>query len=126
MKADNRPLPSVPTEEELLRVRQDLMDLAGIGIYRYALDGTILHMDRGALCVAGIEDQVPDPSAVVGRQLSELFQYEETPGRLRQRVLRDGSVRGLMYPFRTLSGRRKWCIHDAYLVQDPETGDASI
>jgi signal transduction histidine kinase len=102
------------------------MELAGIGIYRYALDGTVLHMDPGALLVLELAEAFPDPTAVVGRNIRDLFRYVETPRSLRARVREEGRVKGVEYAFETLSGRRKWCIHDAFLVRDEATGLEAI
>ncbi len=107
-------------------VRSEALDFAGIGLYRYRFDGTVVWMDRGALRLLDLEDTYPDPEDVVGMSIGELIEYEGPRGLLRSEVRRKGRVRDLRYPFRTLTGKKKWVLHDSYLTRDTTTGEELI
>ncbi|PKN45376.1 MAG: hypothetical protein CVU59_09245 [Deltaproteobacteria bacterium HGW-Deltaproteobacteria-17] len=111
------------TKEELARVREEAMDFANVGIYRYRLDGTLVYIDAGVLRLLDIEDQVSDPAEMFGRNISELMQYVEEPRSLRSLTLEHGFVRNLEYHYRTLKGEDRWVYHNAYLVEDKRTGE---
>jgi len=117
---------SAPTPDQLARIREEAMDLANVGIYRYRLDGTLVFMDRGALRLLDVEDQIGDPTLLHGRKLADLLEYVDTPGSLRRRVLEQGIVRNLEYHYRTLKGEDRWAYHTAFVVDNPETGEPEI
>ena len=102
------------------------MDLADVGIYRYRMDGTLVFMDRGALRLLDIEEELDDPSRLYGRKLSDLLEYVDAPGSLRRLVLEKGIVRNLEYHYRTLKGEERWAYHTAFVVDNPETGEPEI
>lgn len=104
--------------DEIEQIKQDLLQFAGIGTYRFLMDGTIVHMDLAAIKVLELDHLYPDPEMVRGLKLGDLFHYIEEPASIRRKVLEAGRVRGVEYPFRTLDGKRKWAMHDAYLVSD--------
>ncbi len=104
--------------EEFDAIRKEAMGFAGIGLYRYTFDGTILFMDRGTLKILDLEDKFPDTSDVAGKNISELLNYIVPRGAFREKVRKHGHVKGLEYPFQTLSGLKRWVIHDSYLVYD--------
>ncbi len=116
--------PFSPTPEELSEIRREAMDFAGLGVYRYRPDGTILFMDRGTVQLLDLE--VEDPSELVGRNIETLFEYLERPHSLRDEVVQRGQVRRFEYGYKTLKGEERWVNHDAFLVRDPETGEAAI
>lgn len=107
-------------------IRQETMELAGIGLYRFKVDGTVLFMDRIAQEVFELEDAFPDPSAVVGKNISDLLTYTGPKGLLRREIRKHGHVRDFMYPFKTLKGTEKTMVLDAFLMQDKETGEEAI
>ena len=111
---------------EMGRIREEALAFAGIGLYRYRFDGTIVFMDRGALRLLDLEEMFPLPADVTGRQIGELIIYDGPVGMLRSEVRKHGHVRDLRYPFRTLTGKKRWALHDSYLVADPETGEEFI
>ncbi len=102
------------------------MDFAGIAIYRIHPDGTILFIDGGTMRLLGLEGEVDDPAELVGRDIASLFRYVAKPRSFREEVLTHGQVRGFEYPYRTLAGDLRWVNHDAFLVEDPETGEPVI
>ncbi|MEQ8170800.1 MAG: PAS domain S-box protein, partial [Candidatus Eremiobacterota bacterium] len=104
--------------EEFDSIRKEAMGFAGIGLYRYTFDGTVLFMDRGTLKILELENKFPDTSDVAGKNISELLNYIVPRGAFREKVRKHGHVKGLEYPFQTLSGVKKWVIHDSYLVYD--------
>ncbi len=104
-----------------LEVRRELMAFAEIGIYRYTMDGTIEQMDEATLRILELQDQFPDPKQVVGKNISELFEYEIPPGTMRRALEQVEEVRAFEYSFRTLKGTRKCCLHDSKLVKAPDS-----
>ncbi len=112
--------------EEMKSLCWEALEFAGIGIYRYRFDGTVIFMDRGALRLLDLEKKFPDPAGVNGKNIGDLIVYEGPAGLLRREVRERGHIRDFRYPFRTLSGKKRWALHDSYLVADPETGEESI
>jgi PAS domain S-box-containing protein len=102
------------------------MEFSGIGLYRHRFDGTVMYADRGAVKIFELEDMFPDPSAVAGNNISDLFIYTGPVGLLREKIRKHGRVHNLEYPFKTLKGREKWVLHDSYLDRDPKTGEEAI
>ncbi len=112
--------------QEMDLIRQQAMDLAGIGLLRERLDGTILYCDRGALRILDLQDRFEDPSEVAGLNIAELISYLEPPERLRATIREHQRVRNLECPFRTLKGELRWALFDAYLLKNGETGEEAI
>lgn len=117
---------SKPDVAELDAIRQEAMDFAGIGLYRYTFEGIVQFMDRGAMRILGIEKRFTSPEALVGLDISDLLIYTAPKGYLRERIREKRRVRGLEYRFRTLDGEERWVEHNSYLVEDAETGVGQI
>jgi signal transduction histidine kinase/CheY-like chemotaxis protein len=117
--------PGIPTVD-LDRIREEAAEFAGVGIYRYREDGTIVFMDRASLRLLDLEDRYPDPAAVVGRDIGTLLVRLDPPATVRRAVLAGGRVRDFEYHYRTLSGKERWAQHNSYLVRDPHTGETQI
>ena len=107
---------------ELEAIRQEALDFAGIGLYRYRFDGTVLFMDRGAFRIMDLASKFPDPTSVIGRNIAELFVYTGPKGLLRSQIKKHRRLRGFEYRFKTITGIDKVVVHDSYLVKDPKTG----
>ena len=116
----------MPSEDELVAIRDEAMEFAGIGLYRFLVDGTLIFMNRQTLRVLELEEEYPDPAELTGRNVSELFEYLEDPGSFRAAVVEQGKVRNREYHLRTLRGNVKWIIHYSYLVEDTITGEQAI
>jgi len=114
------------TSEEMDRIRREAMAFAGIGLYRYQFDGTILFMDRGAMKILDLESRFGDESELTGRKVEELITYMGPRGYLRQAVREHGHVRNFEYYFQTVTGIERWALHDSYLVQDVQTGQEAV
>lgn len=114
------------SKDELDAIRQEAMEFSGIGLYRYTFDGVILYIDRGTMHIWDLDGRYSDPELLKGKRLSELFIYTLPEGILRQQIKAQGRVHNLEYPFRTLSGKDVWVLHDSYLVRDPQTGEEMI
>lgn len=115
-----------PDEQEMNAIRKELMEFAGIGLYRYAFDGTIIFIDRGALRIFELDKVYPDPTVLIGHRIEELFIYVGQHGRIRNELRLHREVHNFEYPFKTLDGKSKWVLHDSYLITDPLTGEAVI
>ncbi len=111
---------------EIENIRKEALEFANIGLYRFKLDGTLLYMDRGSLRIFDLEGMYPDPENVIGKNISDLFQYIRPKRYLREQIVKYGRVQDLEYPFRTLSGQEKWILHDSYLTNNPKTGEVII
>ena len=118
------PFPVV-SSEELCRIRAEAMDFANIGLFRYRLDGTVVFFDRGALRLLDLDLQYADPSEVIGKNIGELLEYLDEPGRLRQAVRKKKRVRNFEYRYRTLAGHVRWVYHNSYEVIDG-TGEVCV
>ncbi|MFH1532688.1 MAG: ATP-binding protein [Pseudomonadota bacterium] len=115
-----------PGKRELDAIRKEAIAFAGIGLYRYRFDGTVLFMDRGAMRILGLVQRHSDPEELVGRQIGDLILYAGPRGYLRESIREQGHVRNLEYPFQTLDGEERWALHDSYLVRGGETGEDAI
>lgn len=102
------------------------MRFAGIGLYRYRLDGTIVFIDEGSVRILDLQDEYPDSRVLRGRQIGDLLHYSLPKGYLRRLVLEKGRAHNLRYPFETLSGKKRWALHDSYLVTDEESKEQFI
>lgn len=111
---------------ELESIQQEALEFAGIGLYRYRFDGTILFMDRGAFRIFNLEGVFPDPVSVIGRNISEVFTYTGPKELLRKEIRKHRHLRGFEYRFKTLSGIDKVALNDSYLVKDPKSGQEVI
>jgi len=111
---------------ELDRIRTEAIDFAGVGLYRYKVDGAILFIDKGALRILDLADKYPDPAALVGTDISRLIEYRGPRETLRNQLRRHGHVRDFEYHFRTLTGEDRWALHDSYIVKDAKTGEEAI
>ena len=114
------------TEVEMNAIRKEAIEFAGIGLYRYRFDGTVIFMDRTALRLFDLENRFPDPSEVAGKDISELLVYVRPRRLLRDMIRATGQVRALEYPFNTLNGEERWLRNDSYLTRDPQTGEEVI
>ncbi len=107
-------------------VLQRAFDLAQIAEYCYQLDGTITYIDRMAVRILDLENTYPDPSSLIGMNISELLVYEWPVGKLREEILEKGNAYHTVYPFKTLSGKERWMLHDSCIATDPDTGKKFI
>ena len=110
----------------LERTRLEALEFAGIGLYRYRFDGTVLFMDRGAVRIFALQDAYPSSGDIAGRQITELVQYLDPVGHLRSLIRRKKIIRGYEWTFKTLAGDIRHVLEDAYLVRDAHTEDESI
>ena len=107
-----------PKERDLDPVRREAMAFAGIGLYRYAFDGTVLFMDAGALRIFGLQDRFSEPENVAGRNFEDLVVYVGPKGLMRKEVTKRKRIRDREWSFKTLEGEEKWVVEDCYLVDD--------
>lgn len=106
--------------------QQKMLEVAGVGMVLYKFDGTVLSIDRGALKIFDLEDVYPDPRAVQGKKMGDLMVYTGRRGRLRSIIREQGKAQNVLYDFKTVKGDLRWCLHDSYVIQHPETGEDII
>lgn len=114
------------SEAELNRARREAMELAEVGMARYTYEGTVQYVDRTALRILDLDRAYSDPAQVMGKQLSDLLVFLQSPGQLYDRIRREGRVRGYEYPLRTLSGIEKWVQMDCHIIPAPRAADVSV
>ncbi len=116
-----------PQKSMLLHgIREQAMAFAGMGLYRFAFDGTILFADDMALRIFELEDWFPDAAGIRGKNIADLVVYKGPKGTMREELRSQGRILRRDWAFRTLKGNDKWVMEDAYLVQEEGTGDESI
>lgn len=99
---------------------------AGVGLYRFLFDGTIIVMDRGTMRILELEDRFPDPASMQGLNISDLYVQIKPRGYVRDIINQFGHARNLEYPLITLNGTQKWVRHDSYKAVDPTTGQPCV
>ena len=114
--------PSELPGEELRGLLQETMEFAGIGLFRYAFDGTILFMDRNVFRILELDGVYASPREVTGKNIADVIRHVLPIGQIRNEVRRNRFVRGYEYPFITLKGQRKWLLNNSYLVHDQASG----
>ncbi|HEY3417016.1 MAG TPA: PAS domain S-box protein, partial [Armatimonadota bacterium] len=115
-----------PSENEMDTIRQEALEFAGIGLYRYTFDGTIVFIDRGALRIFEADERFPDPAQLTGHNIGELFIYISAPGLLREELRARRRIHDFEYQFKTLTGKIKWVLNDSYIVDNPQTGEEAV
>jgi PAS domain S-box-containing protein len=106
--------------------RETAMEIAAVGLFSYDLDGRVRAMDPGCLKILELDDHFPDSTAVVGKRLDDLFNYDLPRGSLRSRVLENGYIHNEEYRLVSLKGNIRWALHSAWLVEDSATGQRYI
>lgn len=105
---------------------QETLELAGIGMLRFGFDGTIRHLDCCAFRLLELSSHFSSPKEVLGRSLTEIFQYILPEDSLRKKVREQGRLQGYEYPLRTLAGREKWLLNNLFTIRDPQSGEEVI
>ncbi len=112
--------------ESLLKLMEEALGFASIGLVKYKLNGDIVFIDKNALKIFEIEDIFPSPSDVIGKKISDIQKYVLSPGFIRKKIAENGCVRAFEYPLETLKGKKKWFLHYSYLVRDEKTNENCI
>lgn len=112
--------------DEQLRLLDEALRFARVGLYRYRFDGTLLEMNDAAFDILELKNHFGSPEEVVGRNIAELLRYVGPPGKVRELIRKYGEARDVLYPFRTLDGVDKWAVHDSFAVVDPATGEKIV
>ena len=95
----------------------DLIDRTNIGYYKYrSRDGVILFANRGFVRILDLDMK---PADVSGKAESELVIYLDDNFSIRDQVRVRGHLSNFEYSFRTLKGRDKRAICNAYMFKDP-------
>ncbi len=116
----------IPRRESFEHIRQEAMEFADIGIYRFAFDGTVLFMDRATLRVFELEDMFPEPEAVAGKKIGDLITYVDPEGALSKAIREKGFLHKRRWHFKTLKGNDRWLLVDCYLLWDEKSGGEVI
>lgn len=119
---------SVPgiSADERLRLQEEILRFAGVGMHRYRFDGTILDINEASFDILELRGHFNSPADVVGHKIEDVLRYVDKPGRLRDLIRKCGEARNILYHFRTLDGVEKWAIHDSFAVVDPATGELVV
>ena len=102
---------------EMNKARRQAVEFAGIGLFRYRYDGTIIFSNAEAVRILELEDRFPDPEKLAGRNIEDLVLYMGPKKRLRDAVKEFGEVQNFEYEFKTLKGNRKCVLYDAFPVK---------
>ncbi len=116
---------AVPAAERL-RILEEALRFAEVGLYRYRFDGTVLDMNEAAFDMLDLRSRFASPAEVIGRNIEELLVYTGPRRRVRSLIRTRGEARNVLYPFRTLAGQEKWVVHDSFPVIDPATGEEVV
>lgn len=109
-----------------MAIQEEALRFAGVGLYRYRFDGTVIDINQAALEILGLADRFAGPADVIGRRIEDLIVYVGAPRRIRDLIRRHGEARNVLYPFRTLDGTLRWVLHDSFAVADPASGEQVI
>jgi two-component system, OmpR family, phosphate regulon sensor histidine kinase PhoR len=104
---------------ERLRILEEALRFAQIGLYRYRFDGTVLDMNEAAFEILGLAGHFASPAAVLGHSIEGLLIYTGPHQRVRSLIRSRGEARNILYPFRTLDGVEKWVVHNSFPVRLP-------
>lgn len=104
--------------EEFLKIFNEAMDFASIGLVRYRMNGEIVFIDRNALKLFEIDNLYSSPEEVIGKNISDLQKYILPPGFIRKKLQEEGSVKAFEYPLETLQSHKKWFLHYSYITRD--------
>ena len=115
-----------PTALDRLRILEEALRFAQVGLYRYRFDGTVIDMNEAAFDILDLEERFRSPADVIGRNIEDLIVYIGPRRRVRNLIRSRGEARNVLYPFRTLAGVEKWVVHDSFPVADPATGEEVV
>lgn len=100
---------------------QRLLDHTNIGYYRFRYrDGVVLEANSGFVNILELNLRVRD---VIGKSLSELLIYIEEEDGIRQKIKTRGALKNYEYHFKTLEGKEKCLLMNAYISRDYYTGE---
>jgi PAS domain S-box-containing protein len=108
------------------KMADEAFNFAGIGILQYNIDGIIKQFDDGCLRIFDLQNRYPDPIEVIGKSIYDLTVYSESFRAAQKKILKDDKVRHLVYRFTTLTGNRRWILHNSRFAADPRTGEKTI
>jgi len=101
-----------------------LLEWTQEGVYQYTFeDGKLLYANRG---LAKILDLDLEPDEIIGKKISDLVEYTQKPGTIRETLAKQGQLHGFEYHFKTLKGDDRWVIHDSIMREDPESGQRVV
>jgi PAS domain S-box-containing protein len=103
---------------------QRLIDHTNVGYYRYRVrDGVVISANKGFVRILDLD---VGPADVVGRSMSELIIYLDDTVSIREQVRMRGGLNNFEYRFKTLKGKDKNVIHNAYMMVDPYTREEIV
>ena len=114
------------TAADRLRIMDEALRFAEVGLYRYRFDGTLLDINEAAFTILGLDRLFASPADVIGRNIEDLIVYTGPKRRVRDLIRSRGAARNVLYPFRTLSGEERWVIHDSFPVMEPALGEEVV
>jgi len=102
------------------------VDFAGVGLYRYKLDGTMLFINSVAFYLFDLDKAYKNPVELKGKKLNEVIESIESERDIRLELDQTGFVDNFIYKFRTVGGENKYVILNAFLLREDITGDEYI
>ncbi len=109
----------IVTFNEAQKPFQELLDNTNIGYCKYKLrDGVILEANKGFVEMLNINMSVKN---VIGKSLSELIIYVQEEDNVREIIKTRGALKNYEYHFKTLNGKEKCLLMNAYLNKDSHT-----
>ena len=105
------------------KIFDKLMSHINVGYCKYRLaDRVIISTNMGFIKILELDIKVND---VIGKSLSELMIYIDEE-EFNKKLLKYKEISNYEYRFKTLNGRNKVILHNAYLEKDPSTGELVV
>lgn len=110
----------------LAQVRQMSMERLGLGEFQCKNDGTITYIDSVTIDILNLADTYPKPEMAIGKNISDLVFSAEDKQVVINQIQEHGHYYCDSYYFKTLTGKDRWCIKNAYQVIHDEPSDTRI
>ncbi len=104
--------------EEHLKLLNEALQLAEIGIIRYRMDGEIIFVNQPVVELFELDTIYSSTEEIIGKNIFDIQRYILPPKLIRKRLQKEESIRSFEYPLETLRGNKKWFLHYSYLVKN--------
>jgi two-component system phosphate regulon sensor histidine kinase PhoR len=109
-----------------LAIQEEALRFGRVGLCRCRPDGTIVEINQAAFEILDLAPHFAGPDQASGRRIRDLV---ADPGSCPEPAVllrQTAEERATPCAFRTLSGRDKWVVCEAFLVGDPATGEEQV